>query len=112
MVGLTQIDDDASLNQTPVAGPRTPVLKTAATQVATEPKPEQSASQAPSVKGMTAATKKRVLAAAGRVWPPEDVNTRLEDTLRRLGLPLHAASLTEEQGLQLIGAIEVEEAGL
>lgn len=117
MVGLAQIDDDAQQNngerhQTPVVGPRTPVLKTTATQVATEPKPEQNASQTPTAKGMTPATKKRVLAVAGNVWPPEEVNTRLEDTLRRIGLPLHAASLTEEQGLQLLGAIEVEEAGL
>ena len=107
MVGLTQVDDDASLHSTPVAGPRTPAIKTTATQVAAEPKAEQTASQ-----GLSRRTQEMIWNDATNVWPKSEAPAKIKSLLESLGLPTRSVDLTEEQGQILIKAIAVAGAKL
>jgi len=107
MVGLTQVDNDASSHQTPVDGHKTPVIKTTATKVATEPKAEQSGSQ-----GLSRVTQEMIWNDATKVWPKSEAPAKIKSLLESLGLPLRSADLTEEQGQALLKAIELEGAKL
>ncbi len=112
MVGLAQIDDDAAQNnearhQPPVVGPRTPAIKTTATQVAPEPKAEQTASQ-----GLSRRTQEMIWNDATNVWPKSEAPAKIKSLLESLGLPTRSVDLTEEQGQILIEAIAVAGAKL
>jgi hypothetical protein len=107
MVGLTQVDDDASPHQTHVAGPRTPVVAGVLPLVAPEPKAEQTASR-----GLSRRTQEMIWNDATNVWPKREAPAKIKVLLESLGLPTRSVDLTEEQGQILIEAIAVEGAKL